>query len=178
MRTLAIIGILMAASGYCANPLDRDAVIQLVITKFVPIQKLTHEMSLFIGDSTLVPGDIITPALGREESADETKEALDQGKGLNFLDLAMEPVADPEAPTPERRRYEITAEVWFVFIDDDPRAEFSHPVRFVFIDPANGDTAVFEEDWWAELNGVDTLISEEDTTDLDKVIFSTVHLEL
>ena len=48
--------------------------------------------------------------------------------------------------------FQPTNESWFVWIDDDPFAYFSHPVRYLFIDRTNAETEILERDELPLLN--------------------------
>lgn len=42
---------------------------------------------------------------------------------------------------------------WFFWIDDDPKALFGHPTRYVLIDAASGKVKVLARDWWPVIKG-------------------------
>lgn len=42
---------------------------------------------------------------------------------------------------------------WFFWIDDDPKAMFEHPTRYVLIDASSGKVKVLKRDWWPEIKG-------------------------
>jgi PKD repeat protein len=50
-------------------------------------------------------------------------------------------------------QYPIQGNTWFVFIDDQPQAFFSHDTRYVFIDAQTGDYEIKPESWPPEING-------------------------
>ncbi|MEK6954991.1 MAG: thrombospondin type 3 repeat-containing protein [Candidatus Micrarchaeota archaeon] len=41
----------------------------------------------------------------------------------------------------------------FFFIDEEPFSRFSHPVKYVFVEPETGRYFVMDEDWWPTVNG-------------------------
>lgn len=43
---------------------------------------------------------------------------------------------------------------WFFWIDDDPRARFDHPSRFVIVDRESGELTTVDARWWPTLDGV------------------------
>lgn len=42
---------------------------------------------------------------------------------------------------------------WFFWVDDDPRAQFAHATRFVYIDAESGALKVVKQQWWPLVNG-------------------------
>lgn len=42
---------------------------------------------------------------------------------------------------------------WFFWIDDDPKANFEHATRYVFIDARSGGVRVVKRQWWPLVNG-------------------------
>lgn len=42
---------------------------------------------------------------------------------------------------------------WFFWIDDDPKAQFEHPTRFVLIDAASGKVKIVARNWWPVIKG-------------------------
>ncbi|HLC47693.1 MAG TPA: hypothetical protein VJI13_01340, partial [Candidatus Norongarragalinales archaeon] len=41
----------------------------------------------------------------------------------------------------------------FFFVDGEPFGRFSHPVKYVFVEPDTGRYFVIDEDWWPTING-------------------------
>lgn len=73
--------------------------------------------------------------------------------------------------------YVMDSPTWFVWIDDDPLAEFAHETRYVFVDEQTGSIDIHVEEWWPQLNGEVLWAEQEDMENPVDVIYSTVHLE-
>lgn len=41
---------------------------------------------------------------------------------------------------------------WFAWLNDDPTAEFGHPMRYVFVDAFSGDVTVQQHEFWPVVN--------------------------
>jgi hypothetical protein len=50
--------------------------------------------------------------------------------------------------------YQINDPTWFVYVDDDPEAEFAHDTRYVFFDGKTGNYEIKEEKWPPLINDV------------------------
>lgn len=114
---------------------------------------------------TLVVADLINP------------KTLDH-EVIAFLD--DEPLASGDTVTvfyDEGGTYVMDKPMWFVWIDDDPLAEFAHDTRYVFVDVQTGNIEIHAEQWWPKLNGEVLWAEQEDMENPVDVIYSTVHLE-
>jgi hypothetical protein len=49
---------------------------------------------------------------------------------------------------------EAETESWFFWVDDEPRARFDHPSRFVIVDRESGEIMTMDARWWPTLDGV------------------------
>lgn len=58
--------------------------------------------------------------------------------------------------TPYRKRgtsTKLRSKSWFFWIDDDPRAQFEHSTRYVFINARTGKIKVLKVKWWPLIDG-------------------------
>ena len=65
------------------------------------------------------------------------------------------PLARGTKVTPYRNRgtsLKLKRAKWFFWVDDDPKAQFEHPTRFVFIDARSGKVKVIKNKWWPLVN--------------------------
>jgi len=94
--------------------------------------------------------------------------------------LGLNPLVPGNGITPAFEgvcQYAITSPTWFCWVDDDPRAFFEHPTRYVFIDANTGQTAVIVERWWPVLNGIPLFMSDAEWNDPALVIYSCIHTQ-
>jgi hypothetical protein len=65
--------------------------------------------------------------------------------------------------------------VWFGWINDAPQAFFSHSTRYIFIDAATSSYIIETYGWWPVVNGESLWMSEEEISNPDLLIYSTIH---
>jgi hypothetical protein len=65
--------------------------------------------------------------------------------------------------------------LWFGWINDSPQAFFAHSTRYVFIDARTGSYIVETYTWWPVVNGKSLWMDEEEISNPDVLIFSTIH---
>ncbi len=69
---------------------------------------------------------------------------------------------NPDAPPAETAKSaKADGDRWFAFVDLDPFAQFSHPVLYIYADPASGELTVEEQSWWPEVNGTSIYLSDK-----------------
>ena len=74
------------------------------------------------------------------------------------------------------RMIPIDRPTWFCWINDQPQEFFAHDTRYLFIDAETGDSQVFQQNWWPEVNGADMFVSDADWLTTTTMIYSTVHV--
>ena len=117
-----------------------------------------------------------------------TQLVLDQVIHPNKLDHIVilfsleEPLAEgdileafrPFESDEDLNRTEIDEETWFFWLEDNPGAHFAHENRFVFVNRANGDIRVVEDNWWPMLDGTGLWVKESDYWNRDNWIYSNI----
>ncbi len=51
------------------------------------------------------------------------------------------------------RAFQAKGPTWFFWVDDDPKAQFEHPTRYVFIDASTRKVRVLTQQWWPVVAG-------------------------
>jgi hypothetical protein len=94
-----------------------------------------------------------------------------------FIGPAMLVSGDEVQPfdLPQRAKV-LDRETWFCWINDDPNQFFQHDTRYVFIDAVTGDSIVFQEGWWPEINGTSVFMSDADWLTTTTIVYSTLHV--
>lgn len=67
--------------------------------------------------------------------------------------------------------------VWFGWINDSPQAFFAHSTRYVFIDARTGSYTIETYSWWPVVNGKSLWMDDEEISNPDVLIFSTIHFK-
>jgi len=94
-----------------------------------------------------------------------------------FIDLSMLGPGDVVQPWDQPQRAKVMdRETWFCWIDDNPRQFFQHDTRFLFIDAETGDSVVFQEGWWPEINGTSFFMSDADWLATTTIVYSSIHV--
>lgn len=84
--------------------------------------------------------------------------AIDEGvvgDGIAYIFCRSLVAGETVATLGDDPKYDIAGDVFFVYVDSEPNAFFEHPVEYVFIDAASGETMVYEESWPPDVNGRD-----------------------
>ncbi len=127
--------------------------------------------------ASLAAGILLTTASAHDASAAEpqaTASAVSYKKARAILlDKVIKPssLADGDAViaftrkhplnkntrvAPYRKRgksVRLKRKAWFFWVDDEPKAQFEHNTRYVFIDAETGDVRVVKNKWWPTING-------------------------
>jgi len=67
--------------------------------------------------------------------------------------------------------------VWFGWVNDAPQAFFAHSTRYVFIDARTGSYTIETYNWWPVFNGKSLWMDDEELSNPDVLIFSTIHFK-
>ena len=122
------------------------------------------------GFAATADGPAAAPALGAPEAA--TLLSYSQARRI-LLDKVVKPkslaagdeviafrLAKPlragQRVTPYRNRgpaFTAKGPTWFFWVDDDPRAQFEHPTRYVFIDARTRRVRTVPQQWWPLVDG-------------------------
>jgi len=95
----------------------------------------------------------VTPpvGIGRDEAiAILVSEIIEPASSYKRISAFMlsQPLREGDVVTSESgEEYEIDANTWFIFIDDEPLAFFAHDTRYVFMDARSGDYDIVDESW-------------------------------
>lgn len=68
----------------------------------------------------------------------------------------------------------VTGPQWFFWVDDDPKAQFVHPTRYVFVDARSGRVRVFRQLWWPLVDGHAPWLAFDDYWNPKNWAFSTL----
>ena len=117
--------------------ITRNEAIDILVNEVIKPNELDHIVYAFTLDEPLQEGDQTSPWLPHPT-----------------------PKSVQKAPYPEYRT--TTENEWFFWIDDSPRARFSHKTRYVYIDAVTAKMDVIEERWWPILNDKAIWCADED----------------
>jgi len=103
------------------------------------------------------PGPEI-PAISKDQAiAILVSEIIEPAAEYELISASMlsEPLQNGDVVTSQRgQTYPIDTDTWFIFIDDDPMADFAHDCRYVFINGETGSYDVVDETWPPEINNL------------------------
>ena len=110
-------------------------------------------------DSKSVTITVQTPSLFSLEQAIDLlmNNIINPGSSNNRISAFMlsQPLQNGDVVTSESEdEYNISNNSWFVFIDDDPEAEFAHDTRYLFIDEKTGDYNIYNNTWPPLINNI------------------------
>jgi hypothetical protein len=109
--------------------LSKQEAVKLLVDEIIKPATLNHTLYAFTLDAPLKRGNKVAPWLPEPVPANVEKFPYLIYRNIERLE-------------------------WFFWIDDVPRALYSHDTRFVFIDAKTGAIHLNEERWWPVLNGI------------------------
>jgi len=135
----------------CKSSINKEAAIQILLNEVIKPGSLDHDLIAFSLDEPLSAGTEIAPY-----APDPLPE------GVNELPYLV----------PETMR----DSTWFFWVDDSPRARFSHPTRFVYINATDGTVSISQSGWWPYIDRevVSDWVDDESRWDTDNWAYSNI----
>ena len=153
----------------------------------------TYPVSLTVTDddsatnskSKSITVSALPAAIGKDKAIEillsEIEKPADSYQRISAFMLSQ-PLRNGDVVKPEiGSQYPISKDTWFIFIDDEPEAFYSHKTRYVFIDAQTGSYEIKNEHWPPEINGKSmwdtTAINRGDLIEIYTVIDSAVPIQ-